>query len=63
MKRYDVQIRIRGEWQWMGVAPTGHTLRTARHIKAREALQSYWRDQIKVEKFRVREVSAEALAR
>jgi hypothetical protein len=53
MKRFDVQILVRGEWLWLGVAPTGLTQRAARHLKARAALHPYWRDVIGATKFRV----------
>lgn len=54
MKRgFDVQILVDGEWRWAGVEPMPVTQRRARHIKARIALDPYWREQIRATKFRV----------
>ena len=50
---FDVQILVDGVWSWAGVAPTGMSQRAARHLKTRMALQPYWREQIRVTKFRV----------
>lgn len=35
MQKYDVQVRVGGEWRWAGVEPMGMTLRAARLIAVR----------------------------
>lgn len=56
--KYDVQILVGDEWRWAGVEPTPTTQRAARHIKARIALDPYWREQIGATAFRVAPVPA-----
>lgn len=59
MKRFDVQVKINGEWKWPGVEPRGLSREEARRLCRRmkgPSGEAFWRVYVKATAFRVQEV-------